>query len=395
MRVRTGRNVGKVVLAALLLGAAACSGSKSGSGPTAGLDGAKPATTIPAPSVSFTPSTGASDVALDAPVTVAVTSGTLTSVTMAADPDGQTPVAGQLEPSGTRWVATASLVPGTTYQVKADIVDVKGRVSTTSSSFTTRSPANKLTARVSPLNGSTVGVGHPIALYLSKAVADRASVERRLTVTADPPVAGSWRWVSDTELRWRPQEYWKPQTKVTFDAALAGVDFGGGTWGTESRKVAFTIGDAHISVVDATTYQMTVTTNGVVERTFPISLGRPKYPTKSGIHVVMGKERTTIMDSASFGVPAGSSESYRTKVEWATRISNSGEFVHSAPWSVKDQGRRHVSHGCVNASPADAKWFFNYSRLGDVVEVTGTPVQIEGSNGFGDWNVPFPAPAPV
>ncbi len=156
--------------------------------------------------------------------------------------------------------------------------------------------------------------------------------------------------------------------------------------------MAFTIGDSHVSVVDANTYKMDVFTNGQLERTIPVSLGRPKYPTKSGVHVVMDKERTTIMDSASFGVPAGSSESYSTKVEWATRISNSGEFVHSAPWSVKDQGRRHVSHGCVNASPENAKWFFDYSQLGDVVEVKGTPAQIEGTNGFGDWNVEYPPP---
>jgi len=379
------------MLAAASLGAAACSGDRGGSGP--GPAEARTTTTIPAPTVSFTPTAGQTDVPLEAPIVVSVTFGRLTAVS--AGPEDKAPLAGQLDPAGARWTSTSALVPGTTYQVKADVVAADGTTSVATSSFTTKAPANRLTARVAPLNGSTVGVGHPIALYLSKPVADRALVERRLTVTADPPVAGSWRWVSDTELRWRPQQYWQPQTKVTFDAALAGVDFGNGTWGMESRKIAFTIGDAHISVVDATTYTMTVTTNGKLERSFPVSLGREKYPTKSGVHVVMGKERTTIMDSASFGVPAGSADSYSTKVAWATRISNSGEFVHSAPWSVKDQGRRNVSHGCVNASPDNAKWCFNYSRLGDVVEVKGTPVQIEGSNGFGDWNVPFPEPAPV
>jgi lipoprotein-anchoring transpeptidase ErfK/SrfK len=274
----------------------------------------------------------------------------------------------------------------------ANVVAKDGSPSVATSSFSTMTPAHKLTARVAPLNGATVGVGHPIALYLSKAVTDRAAVERRLTVTTDPPVAGSWLWVTDSQLRWRPAQYWQAHTKVTFDAALAGVDFGGGTWGVESRNVSFKIGDSHISVVDASTYKMTVSTNGVLEREIPVSLGRAKYPTKSGVHVVMDKERTTIMDSASIGVPAGSSESYRTKVEWATRISNSGEFVHSAPWSVRDQGRRHVSHGCVNVSPANAKWFFNYSQLGDVVEVKGTPEQIDGMNGFGDWNVAYPPP---
>ncbi len=333
---------------------------------------------------------------LDAPVVVSISSGRLATVSVATDVggDGEASVPGQLDQDGARWASTpgAALAPGTTYQVTANLVGTDGAPTVATSTFSTMTPANKLTARVSPLNGSTVGVGHPIALYLSKPVSDRAAVERRLTVTADPPVAGSWRWVSDSQLRWRPQQYWQPKTRVTFDAALAGVDFGGGTWGTESRKVAFTIGDSHVSVIDAATFQMTVSTNGQVERTIPVSLGREKYPTKSGVHVVMDKERTTIMDSATVGVPAGSSESYRLKVDWAVRISNSGEFVHAAPWSVKDQGRRHVSHGCVNVSVANAKWFFEYSQLGDVVEVKGTPVQIEATNGFGDWNVAFPPP---
>ena len=339
--------------------------------------------------MTFDPAPGQAEVALNSPVKVSVSSGRLASVIVTPG-EGRPPLAGQLDPSGARWVANTPLAAATAYQLSATAVAADGSTTPASSSFTTMAPSHKLTARVSPLNGSTVGVGHPIAVYLTKPIADRPALERLLTVTTTPAVAGSWRWFSDTQLHWRPQQYWQPGTKVTLDAALAGVDFGGGTWGTESRHVSFTIGDAHISLIDDATHQMTVMTNGRVERTIPVSLGRPKYPTKSGVHVVMGKERTTVMDSASFGVPAGSSESYSTTVHWAVRISNSGEFVHAAPWSVASQGKRNVSHGCVNVSVANATWFYNYSRLGDVVEVKGTPVQIEATNGFGDWNIPWP-----
>ena len=385
----------RIVLVAALLAVAACSGSGGKRAPEASPE--KPteaAAPEPPPVVSFTPAAGATGVAINAPLQVTIPTGRIVSVRVATGPDDENPVVGQVDADGRKWTSAdgTMLALGADYEIAAEVEAKDGSPSTARSTFTTLTPKHKLTARVSPLNNSTVGVGHPIALYLSKPVADRAAVERRLTVTAVPPVTGSWLWVSDSQLRWRPPQYWVPQTKVTFKADLAGVDFGDGTWGSESRNINFTIGDSHISVVDATTYKMTVTTNGVVERTIPVSLGRAKYPTKSGVHVVLDKERTTIMDSASFGVPAGSSESYRTKVEWATRISNSGEFVHSAPWSVRDQGRRHVSHGCVNISPENAKWFFNYSQLGDVVEVKGTPVQIEGTNGFGDRNVAYPPP---
>ncbi len=43
--------------------------------------------------------------------------------------------------------------------------------------------------------------------------------------------------------------------------------------------------------------------------------------------------------------------------------------MHSAPWSVGQQGRENVSHGCINLSPERAAWFFGFSQPGDVVEI--------------------------
>lgn len=377
-----------MALAAVLM--AGCNGGGGGGQPAAGGGATPTKSSKVEPVVSFVPAPGQADVPLSDPVQVSVVSGRLAAVTVSAT--GQPPLAGQLDPSGGRWVASAPLAPATSYKVAATVQAPDGSTNEASSTFKTLAPKDKLTARVAPLNGTVVGVGQPIAVYLTKPIADHAAVERHLTVTTEPAVAGSWHWFSDTQLHWRPQQYWATGTKVTLAAALAGVDFGAGTWGTESRNVAFTIGDAHVSVVDANTHQMTVSTNGKVEKTIPVSTGRDKYPTKSGVHVVMDKEQTTVMDSSTVGIPAGSPGAYKEKVYWNVRISNSGEFVHAAPWSVGSQGRVNVSHGCVNASVADATWFFNYSRLGDVVEVKGTPEQIEATNGFGDWNVPWPAP---
>jgi len=381
------------MLSAAVLGVAACDrGGSSSPGTAPEADKNAPTTAAPPP-VTFTPTAGQANVALDAKVEVSVTEGRLTSVSVSTGPKDKAPLAGQLDPSGNRWTSSGTLAPAATYQVNVNVVARDGTASTASSSFSTLAPTSKVTARVAPLNGMTVGVGQPIAVYLSAPVKDHAAVERRLTVTTDPPVVGSWLWLSDSQLHWRPPQYWQAHTKVSLDAALAGANLGGGQWGTESRKVAFTIGDSHVSVVDATTHQMTVTTNGQLVRTIPVSTGKDKDPTKSGVHVVMDKAQTTVMDSATVGIPAGSPDAYKLTVKWNVRISNSGEFVHAAPWSVGSQGRRNVSHGCVNASPTDATWFFNYSQLGDVVEVKGTPAQLELTNGFGDWNVPFPAPA--
>jgi hypothetical protein len=40
-------------------------------------------------------------------------------------------------------------------------------------------------------------------------------------------------------------------------------------------------------------------------------------------------------------------------------------------------------------STADAGWLYAMSRRGDVVEYTGTDVQMTLDNGYGDWNASF------
>ena len=65
-------------------------------------------------------------------------------------------------------------------------------------------------------------------------------------------------------------------------------------------------------------------------------------------------------------------------------------FFHSAPWSLGDQGVRNVSHGCLNLSPANAKWIFDNTKRGDIVVVQNTVGGIlSGTEGLGDWNIPW------
>ncbi|MFD0528037.1 L,D-transpeptidase [Kitasatospora arboriphila] len=85
----------------------------------------------------------------------------------------------------------------------------------------------------------------------------------------------------------------------------------------------------------------------------------------------------------------GSADSYDLQVEWATRVTWSGEYVHAAPWSVGSQGKANVSHGCTGMSTENAKWFFDNTRVGDIVQVVnslGHEMEPFG-NGYGDWNI--------
>ena len=347
------------------------------------------------------PADGAVEVRLDAAVEVSATLGRLDGVAVTAAGVAATP-ASRTEPGpdpatgptelpgagdGRRWKSAMPLQPGVTYTVASTVTNQAGRSEVRRSTFTTLTPSELLKVPISPLDGQTVGIGMPLALYPSVAVTDHDEFESRLQVTTTPEVAGAWHWFSDTEVHYRPENYWAPGTKVAIEARLGGFDNGDGAWAVTPRAMSFTIGDAHISTVDAGSHQMTVTSGGATLQTFAVSTGRDEYPTASGIHVVSEKLPSVIMDSSTVGIPRGSAGGYYQTVKLNVRISDSGEFVHSAPWSVDDQGQNNVSHGCVNMAPDDARWFFDFSVPGDIVTVTGTPTQLEPTNGFGDWNV--------
>ena len=236
-----------------------------------------------------------------------------------------------------------------------------------------QAPANFSTPSLNPSNGEVVGVAQPIIITFNESIDDRAAAERAITVTSNPGVAGSFYWTSDSQVRWKPAEFWPAHTQVTVKAGDA--------------TSSFSIGDSVISTADDATKTITVTRNGEVVRTMPTSMGKPGHETPNGTYIVGEKFRDMYMDSSTYGVPVDSPEGYRTFVEYATRMSYSGIFVHAAPWSLDAQGNTNVSHGCLNVSTEDAKWFFENTQKGDPVVVRNTAGgELSGADGLGDWN---------
>jgi lipoprotein-anchoring transpeptidase ErfK/SrfK len=342
--------------------------------------------------VSFLPAPGVRGVRPDAVVRLTATDGRLTSVVVRPI-HGGTAVKGQLNADGTQWAAQtpASLAYGTTYAVDVQAVDGSGQGRVLRSTFTTVKPTGLLETIVTPGTGSVVGVGLPIMVHFTANVTDRATVERHLKVTTSKPVVGSWHWFSSDEVHWRPKTYWPANTNVRVDFDLAGVNAGAGVWGDHNRRVTFSTGDAMVSTVDVRTDHMTVTRNGQVLRVIPITTGKPGYLTRDGVKIIMTKERYRIMDSTTVDIPANSPDSYHLKVEYAMRLTYSGEFLHAAPWSVAHQGHSNVSHGCTGMSTSNAAWLYSISRIGDVVQYVSSPRPIELGNGYTDWNISWAA----
>jgi lipoprotein-anchoring transpeptidase ErfK/SrfK len=360
-----------------------------------------PAKTAGPAQISITPGPGAHDVDPVAPVTDKAENGTLTGVDMVNE-SGK-PVEGVMTPDNTVWKPTVPLGYGRTYTLTVTSTGVSGVAAKQVSSFSTLKPSNQTkvsfttTSEAALRDGGTYGVGTVIVAHFDEKIADRATAERQLSVTTDPKVEGSWYWVDGQNAHWRPERYYAPGTNVTAEAKIYGIALGDGLFGQDDTKVSFRVGDAHVSIADDTTHQVSVFSNGNLQRTMPTSMGMGGTEnvggktislwTPSGIYTVLDKGNPVIMDSSTFGLPKNSRLGYRETINWATKISSDGIYLHELDATVWAQGHRDTSHGCLNLNADNAKWFFDFSVPGDVVEIrnSGGPPLTLAQNG--DWTL--------
>ena len=329
-------------------------------------------------------------VRIDREVELRATGGELRSVRVTS-PAG--PLPGELSKNGKSWVSSGRLEPGVAYRIHSVGTRSDGKKVVRDQQFRTEDLTldEQTYPSVAPLAGETVGVGMPVIVTFDIPVTDKASIEKHMSVQATPRQPGAWHWISDQEVHWRPKSYWKAGSTVDVDVDINSIPAGGGIYGQESRHVQFDVGDANIYKVNMDTHQMRVFSNGSLLRTIPITTGEePKFTTRSGVKVILEKFREKRMNSETVGIDRNSPDGYDIDdVEYAMRVTYSGEFVHAAPWSVSSQGSANVSHGCTGMSTANAGWLYNMTKRGDVVEYTGTDKPMTLTNGYGDWNLDF------
>lgn len=351
--------------------------------------------------ITVEPGADAQDVDPLAEVMVKADEGTLTNVAMVNEAGKS--IEGVMTPDNTAWKPTVPLGYGRTYTLTIASRGPNGVASSQVSSFATLRPSNQTrvsfttTSEATLHDGGTYGVGTVIVAHFDEKITDRATAERRLEVTTNPKVQGSWFWVDDQNAHWRPERYYAPDTTVTAAANIYGVGLGHGLFGQEDSRVSFRIGDAHVSVADDATHQVSVYENGNLVRTMPTSMGMGGTEkvgdktiwlwTPSGIYTVLDKGNPVIMDSSTFGLPKNSRLGYRETINYATKISTDGIYLHELDATVWAQGHRDTSHGCLNLNADNAKWFYGFSIPGDVVEVrnSGGPPLTLAQNG--DWSL--------
>jgi lipoprotein-anchoring transpeptidase ErfK/SrfK len=370
------RTTARVLAAAAALGGAALLTGCSGTSATWQAPGAEPVRKAPAgPSISA-PADGATGVPAAAEIVLAGAD-PQTTVTL-ADSAG-TRVDGALRPDSSSWVPAAPLKWGTTYSAT---VAPSGRKVT----FTTmKEPDNQVRVSTPLQDDAVYGVAMPLVVRFGADVPrdQRATVERRLFVTSEPAQPGAWNWFSGAEVHFRTKDYWQEGTRFLLRVATGGLPLGNGAYGGADLSIHASIGDRVEMLTDNATKQMTVKVHDRVVRTIPVSLGKPGKPSSSGHLVVMTKAQSELFVGTDPG------DSYRTTVYWTQRLTIGGEYIHAAPWSVGDQGRRNVSHGCTNMSTENARWLWGLTHVGDPVTVTGTGAGLEWGNGYTDWDVSF------
>jgi lipoprotein-anchoring transpeptidase ErfK/SrfK len=210
-------------------------------------------------------------------------------------------------------------------------------------------------ASIQPADGDVVGVGHPVIVTFAMPVTNRAEAERTIKITTPNHTAGRFTWTEDNVVQWRPNSYWPAHSHIGVQVHALSTGFG--------------TGDTVLGVASISQHTFTVSINDEVVRTMPASMGKPSRPTPIGNYTALSKERTVVMDSRTIGIPLSSPEGYKITAQYAVRVTWSGVYVHSAPWSVDSQGYANVSHGCINLSPDNAAWYFDTVHIGDPINV--------------------------
>jgi lipoprotein-anchoring transpeptidase ErfK/SrfK len=336
--------------------------------------------------LTFRPADKATKVLPTAPISVEVRDGWFQHVAL-TNADGKA-VAGALNRDRTLYTLSEPLGYDVTYTWSGTAVGHDGKPIAVKGEITTVAPTKVVDGGFQLADGQTVGVATPIIIQFDAPIADKATVERALKITTEPPVEGSWAWLPDesegARVHWRSREYYPAGTKVNVDAKLYGLSFGDGAYGKQDMSLKFDIGRRQVVKAEISSHRIQVVRDEGVIMDFACSYGegdKARNVTRNGIHVVSEKYSDFYMSNPAAGYS-------HVHERWAVRISNNGEFIHANPNSAGAQGNSNVTNGCVNLSTSDAEQYFGSAIYGDPVEVTGSRIELSYADGdIWDWAV--------
>ena len=276
--VRRLRLIALALVLSLLV--ASCAGGGDSPGEADGSSGnssssSTAAKDLPPAEIKVNPAKGTKGVMPDDEINVQVMRGTLTDVQVTG---AGRAVEGEID--GQSWTSTQRLAPDTTYTVAVTADGPEGGSTTQKSTFTTHAPEVTATYGI-VYDQQTVGVGMPVSIQFDSEVTDkkyRTAIEKAVSVKTTPQTEGSWGWLDNRQLMWRPKDFWAPGTTVSVDAPLTGFQTGEDKWVAEDRSgsmtaVALPSGEAALERI---AHRMMVQPQWVEDRDELATAGPPK-----------------------------------------------------------------------------------------------------------------------
>ena len=265
----------------------------------------------------------------------------------------------------------------------------------------------KVHVSVNIADGAGVGVGMPYIATFDKPITNGSAFQKATKVTVNGKEVDA-RWYFETsdpasghvmEAHLRTEAYWPANAQIHVDLPVQGASGGSVRLHPLEHYVFdqnltsdFSTTDAHIVTVSNASHELTVTDNGKVWGTFPVSLGAADTPTLRGIKVIMEKGADVEMKGPGYDDP---------HVKWTMRLTYGGEYLHAAPWNclasrgngctstlANNIGYGNSSNGCTNLMPAQAQKLYGFLGIGDVVtHLDATGARMTLGQGYGDWNL--------
>lgn len=253
--------------------------------------------------------------------------------------------------------------------------------------------------------GEKMGVGTIPAVKFTTAITDKAAVENNMLVTKtidgiERKVKGAWAWVdsagksSDRVAVFRPTGYWPGHARIKVISTL-----GRQSLGTSGKKTlvgkdelnttwSFDTARKLMLKVDGDSHRLKIYEDGKRIKNFGVSLGKKGWESRSGVKVISTyKLRTHTYTSTSLNITNPNEQYVLKDIPWNTRLTPTGEYMHSAPWAAGRIGYWNGSHGCTNLLTDDAKWVYENTIPGDVAVYTNAGKMMEVWNGPGGlWN---------
>lgn len=122
---------------------------------------------------------------------------------------------------------------------------------------------------------------------------------------------GSRAWIDDRTVAYRPRGS-GPATPASPSAwTWADTDRAGRRIKAD-RTISCLVGRSQVLSIRNATKRLTVIRDGTLVRTVPVSMGKPGFITRSGVKVMMTRERSEFMSSDSVGI--GGVDAYALEV---------------------------------------------------------------------------------